>query len=104
MVDQTYVSDSRALCIVEKRDQVVSRMRYHGTEYPSYIATSKAHCKLQRFATLLLWLGNDMLVYHLNNCLKRSKFHHCICMMKKMLSAPHHFYHDRCKAQNSHQV
>ena len=66
----THITDSCPFGIVKERDKIVSRMRHNSTENTSHITSSKTNAKLQRFAALVLWSGNGMLVDQLNNGLK----------------------------------
>lgn len=74
----THIANSSSLWVIKERNQIISRVRNNSTEYTSNITTNKAYSKLQAFATLIFGYGNCMLVYHLYNCLKWCKLHHCI--------------------------
>lgn len=75
----TYISYSSSLGVVEERDQVVGRVGDGGAEYSGDVAAPETDSELQRFAALVLWRWDEVLVGHLHDVLVRRELHHGVC-------------------------
>ena len=79
----TYISDGGSLGVVEERNQVVCRVRNGSAEDSGDVAAPEANSELERFATLILWSGDEVLVGHLHDVLVCRELHHGVCTAQR---------------------
>lgn len=75
----TYISNGGSLGVVEEGNQVVCRVRNGGAEDSGDVAAPEAYAELERFATLILWRRDEVLVGHLHDVLVCRELHHGVC-------------------------